>query len=1150
MRCSTRITRVLLTVGVISLFAVPGALAKIEAGEHIPINLDTPQGYKGAADPQGEWGWSYTLKHTGASYIAIHFVDFDLAPGDYLVVSDPVGEQFYTLEGRGKMNAGTFWARHIRGDTVELSLFKVNPQGGRGFVIDEYVAGWLDLADQSRAICGTDDKENAICYETSHPTEYDRGRAVCRLLSNGSAFCTGWLCSATNHVMTNEHCVSSASAALNTDFDFMAEAPTCETQNCSECFPGYVYSGATFIQDSANLDYCLMVLNVQAGEPDPATTYGFLELDDRVAIPGEEIYIIGHPGGRAKEMTIFSTHANDPTGIPVVHSITEPPCSGSGYYDVGYFADTEGGSSGSPVLARSSHKVIALHHCANCPNRGVPIHLVHDEVGEYLTPGPAGEVRLNKDIYGCTDSVNIELRDGDLLGAGSHDLQLTTTGGDSETITVIETGAGTGIFIASVNTLAGAAVPDNGMLDVSHGEVITATYIDADDGQGGTDVVVTDMADVDCQAPQILNVEVTDVQPRSATITITANEPVVGVVHYGLTCGDLSWSTTGSGYDSSAVVNVTGLQDNTAYFFAVEAFDEGNNGDSDDNNGNCYGFVTPEVPDFFTEQFDGDNDLDNVSLQFVPNGSNDFYYGCTQSIDALPTPPGGTTLSLSDDDNEEIALSGGATVLLYGVEYSSVYVGSNGYLTFTAGDTDYSETLEEHFETPRISAVYDDLNPSSGGTITYEQFADRLVITFDAVEEYSTGALNTFQYELFFSGQININYLDVNVIDGIAGLSAGGGLDPDFFESDLSAMWVCEERPPQAFDGFANVGAGNVVGITLDAADDGLPDPPAALTFIITELAEFGTLTDPQTGEVITEVPYVLANQGDVVEYFATPYYVGADGFAFKANDGGTPDSGGDSNVASVSITITDSPRKLLSFPLESDPGWSVDGEWAFGQPTGGGTHGGDPFGGYTGDFVYGYNLAGDYASNMAPMYLTTPVFDFADVVDVELRFYRWLGVEAYDAATVEVSPDGGATWNVIWQNSGLHFETAWSLHAYDISAVADQAPALQIRWGMGPTDASVTYPGWNIDDVELWGMAPHDVCPGDANCDGVITFEDIRYFVTALSHGYDGWYTQHMADTGIAPTCPWENCDANGAGGVTFEDIMPFANLIGTPCP
>ena len=119
----------------------------------------------------------------------------------------------------------------------------------------------------------------------------------------------------------------------------------------------------------------------------------------------------------------------------------------------------------------------------------------------------------------------------------------------------------------------------------------------------------------------------------------------------------------------------------------------------------------------------------------------------------------------------------------------------------------------------------------------------------------------------------------------------------------------------------------------------------------------------------------------------------------------------------------------------------------------------------------------------------------------------------------------------------------------HDISAVADDVATVYVRWGTGPTDYSVSYPGWNIDDVEIWGVAARTTCPGDADCDGNITFLDIGYFVAALS-GEQAWINLHVARLGLAPQCPWANCNADGLGGVTFEDIVPFANLIGTSCP
>ena len=78
------------------------------------------------------------------------------------------------------------------------------------------------------------------------------------------------------------------------------------------------------------------------------------------------------------------------------------------------------------------------------------------------------------------------------------------------------------------------------------------------------------------------------------------------------------------------------------------------------------------------------------------------------------------------------------TVVLYGQSYSSFYVGSNGYLTFTRSDMDYTENLTDHFNTARISVLFDDLNPSVSGQISWKQLSDRVVVTWDAVPEIAT----------------------------------------------------------------------------------------------------------------------------------------------------------------------------------------------------------------------------------------------------------------------------------------------------------------------------------------------------------------------------------------------------------------------------
>lgn len=164
---------------------------------------------------------------------------------------------------------------------------------------------------------------------------------------------------------------------------------------------------------------------------------------------------------------------------------------------------------------------------------------------------------------------------------------------------------------------------------------------------------------------------------------------------------------------------------------------------------------------------------------------------------------------------------------------------------------------------------------------------------------------------------------------------------------------------------------------------------------------------------------------------------------------------------------------------LVTNPGWtSSGGLWAFGQPTGGGgEYGGpDPTSGYTGANVYGYNLSGDYEANIPEHHLTTPPIDCTGRTGVRLSFWRWLGVEQplYDHARLRISTNGSA-WTTVWENEAEVADLVWTPFEADVSGLADNQPAVYLRWTMGPTDGAWQYCGWNIDDVRLATFACHE---------------------------------------------------------------------------
>jgi formylglycine-generating enzyme required for sulfatase activity len=561
------------------------------------------------------------------------------------------------------------------------------------------------------------------------------------------------------------------------------------------------------------------------------------------------------------------------------------------------------------------------------------------------TCSAAGVILLDAEVYSCSGTAQVTVVDCNLnvdpcaVESITVDVNSTTELA-GENVLLTETDANSAKFFGTVE-LSETNAPD--ILEVSHGDTITAFYNDANDGTGGAKVV-QDNAAVDCVAPVISNIQMSNIMGQSATVSFDTNEPAYGTVRYGLSCGSLTDTAAGEGCSQNCVhtshsVTLSGLVPNTTYFYVVDAEDSTGNLSTDSNDGNCHAFTTHEMADNFTELFEaGDNDLDNLTMTFIPDGSISFYRACTEEAIAFPTDPsGGTSLPLGDDSSALVPLSA-MTVLLYGESYGDgeVWAGSNGYLTFGAGDTDYTESLADHFDLPRISALFDDLDPSAGGMVSWKQLGDRIAVTWENIPEYDRSNSNNFQVEMFFDGMIRITWLAVAATDGLAGLSEGFWMPMDFLESDLSAYGSCDPRPPTAHDVSVNTKTNVPAEIDLPAFDDSLPDPPGALTYRILSLPSDGNLSDPCAGAIIS-APYVLAGGGSTVTYTPDSEYEGPDIFTFDANDGGIEPNGGVSNVATVSITVIDCrpdepnspdpPIGANDVPIDTNLSWSAGGD-------------------------------------------------------------------------------------------------------------------------------------------------------------------------------------------------------------------------------
>ena len=187
-------------------------------------------------------------------------------------------------------------------------------------------------------------------------------------------------------------------------------------------------------------------------------------------------------------------------------------------------------------------------------------------------------------------------------------------------------------------------------------------------------------------------------------------------------------------------------------------------------------------------------------------GSGGRYVLAVESIE-------GTLLNLGDDDSEELTLP--FSFPFQGSSYGSVFVNSNGNLTFGSGDSDFSESVSEFLnDQPRIAALWDDLSPNQGGLVIADVSATEATISFDNVPEFFASTGNSFDVTIRSDGSITVAYGTISASDGIAGVTEGGGVaDPGV--TDLSAN-PAQSATGTTYEQFTFGNPNDLSGITVD----------------------------------------------------------------------------------------------------------------------------------------------------------------------------------------------------------------------------------------------------------------------------------------------------------------------------------------------
>lgn len=311
-----------------------------QVGEVTAVDVRTPE--FAPVETTETTFWQHQFSFSGSETLRLHFSAVSI-PADskvQLIVQDRNGVIIDAIGGGvDAVQLADFWSLQVPGDYALVAL--VGSQAPSGVVVTiDGVAHSSDPA-VSMSIIGPNELQEIVAY-AGDPQISLLARSIARLsfIRGGKSYvCTGFMVGP-DRLMTNEHCVNTAEVCASTvaTFDYQRRAD-------GSLQPGTPVRCAELVTHDKELDVALLRLTHKVDKE-----FGVLQLIPDALVKDEPLFIVQHPGGRPKMISRINCTANAP--------IT------AGYgpdTDVAHTCDTEGGTSGSPVL-NSAGQVVALHH--------------------------------------------------------------------------------------------------------------------------------------------------------------------------------------------------------------------------------------------------------------------------------------------------------------------------------------------------------------------------------------------------------------------------------------------------------------------------------------------------------------------------------------------------------------------------------------------------------------------------------------------------------------------------------------------------------------------------------------------------------------------------------------------------------------------
>jgi VCBS repeat-containing protein len=221
-------------------------------------------------------------------------------------------------------------------------------------------------------------------------------------------------------------------------------------------------------------------------------------------------------------------------------------------------------------------------------------------------------------------------------------------------------------------------------------------------------------------------------------------------------------------------------------------------------------------------------------------GSNSFGYGADtttyQPINLVAGAAGVVTIVDGVDDDFRTLNLGSASFNFYGVNYNSLYISSNGLITFGSGNASFSNTnLSTNLDQAAIAVFWDDLHTgtTSADQVLYKIQGNQLIVEWSEVPFYSGGTSPvTFQAILQLNtnsipGNITFNYVDLD--GGNTSVNNGASATVGIKRASGDPLLVSFNSGSSSY-----VGSGRSISFSMSSANDAPWVVPPS-TFTVTE---------------------------------------------------------------------------------------------------------------------------------------------------------------------------------------------------------------------------------------------------------------------------------------------------------------------------